>query len=272
MAVLRWLVLLACSAQAAKIPRAAEVLAAEGPSQTVLSDVQSEDVLTDRDDAPSGKMYTTNQLCIRNLCVNPLVPGLGGLGESLFEAYEKVQWQCPGDLRPRFANASFCDRVVASYPFSLPASVGSTLEELALQQDQKAIVTFTAHMTSLGYDLWSFTKPWEHGHEQCVQQVWKMACFAHFPRCNDKKPAMYLRPCKNGCSNYLSKCRVECCDEGAQCLLEFTSTQPDGTLLTQTGFAPSDGPSPFCTGSANSVMASPLLFAALTLAAFIRGL
>lgn len=69
--------------------------------------------------------------------------------------------------------------------------------------------------------------------------------------CEKGTAAAYIRPCESSCRNYVHQCKVECCDESVQCTFEHSKKLSDDTAITTTGYAPHDGPSMFCTGSAS---------------------
>lgn len=66
----------------------------------------------------------------------------------------------------------------------------------------------------------------------------------------------YLRPCRSGCSNYVRKCEIQCCDESVQCVFEHKSLLSDGKVLTKKGYIDHAAPSLLCTGNAFGRFAS----------------
>merc|ERR1719373_205827 len=107
---------------------------------------------------------------------------------------------------------------------------------------------FVTHVSGLGRDFWRLTEPWKH--DDCIQAVWRMACWTHFPRCNAFAAGQYVRPCASTCMNYVKACEVQCCDESVQCVYSHRREMPDGTVEEEDGFTPETGPSMWCTGAA----------------------
>ena len=74
----------------------------------------------------------------------------------------------------------------------------------------------------------------------------------YFPRnqggCSGGSQIPYLLPCRSGCEKYLESCAVECCDDSARCVFEFS-------LEAQkvSGYAAEEAPSAFCTGGRKGV-------------------
>lgn len=199
------------------------------------------------------EFYTTNTACLPNYCMNPVIPGLMFLGENVLDAHKKQPWACAGieNTKVLFKLGGFCSRIIASYPFSIPKpATGSNITEAGSiqMQSRKALETYVGHMSGMGFDFWDYTKPWET-EDACIQQVWKMSCYTHFPRCNEINKGVYLPPCRSSCDNYLNKCRVQCCDEGVQCTFTHAKKMPDGTVKYEHGYPDHEGPSPLCTGS-----------------------
>jgi len=215
-------------------------------------------------ESPATVGYTKDPFCIEKNCVNPLVPGLEEFGANVFSEYEKKSWTC---LEGRLTNenaataavllranlsqeAGFCQKVVADYAYAVPVAEESTIEEVMLEakvQQKRAVNAYVAHLTAIGRDLWHHQKPWEH--DECIQAVWKMSCYTHFPRCNEVEKDQYLRPCASGCESFLRQCDVSCCDEGTHCIFNHHKKLADGTEVVDTGYANHKGPSSLCTGS-----------------------
>mmetsp|Transcript_5972 Transcript_5972/g.10847 ORF Transcript_5972/g.10847 Transcript_5972/m.10847 type:complete len:232 (-) Transcript_5972:62-757(-) len=203
-----------------------------------------------RSQKPAG--YTKDPVCIQNNCVNPLLPALEEFGSSVLEDYDAKPWKClesssDGVLFLRgnlTGHASFCADVISSYSFAVPE--GGAGHEVLQAQTQRAVSSYVAHLRGLGKDFWEFQKPWEE--DECIQAVWKMACFTHFPRCNENDKAKYLRPCASACQGYLEACQVNCCDDGAKCTFTHHKRMSDGSTSIQKGYDHHTGPSPYCTG------------------------
>lgn len=216
----------------------------------------------------SGITYTRNAACFPRYCINPLVPGLEMFGRNVLSINANRTWSC-AESRNAFKLAGICQRVVAGYHFSLPdpedgVAVGE--EDRIREQSRKALNAYVSHLSGMGQDFWDQTEPWNA--DSCVQAVWKMACYTHFPRCDRFGEGRYLRPCANSCEGYLKACGVKCCDEGAQCVFTHRRVLADGTILDEEGYDPHDGPSPRCTGSigAAAPAARPQSFLLLTVA------
>lgn len=217
------------------------------------------------------EIYTKNTACLPNFCMNPVIPGLMLLGENTLEKNRKQQWTCAGieNTKSLFKLGGFCSRVIAAYPFSMPkVSPGSnTTESGAIQkQSYMALQTYVGHLSGMGYDFWDHTTPWDE-EDECIKQVWKMSCYTYFPRCNVITPGEYLAPCRSSCENYLSKCQVQCCDEGTQCVFTH-ATKVNGKMVYEHGYPNHKGPSPLCTGGASRPLSAvvALIFSVLAIA------
>jgi len=212
--------------------------------------------------------YTMNAACLPNFCLNPVIPGLMFLGESVLEKNKELSWSCASitNTKSLFKLGGFCSRVIAAYPFAMPkASAGGNDTEASMIQKQayRALETYVGHLSGMGFDFWDHTTPWEE-EDECIKSVWKMSCYTFFPRCNEISQGAYLPPCRSSCENYLSKCAVECCDEGVQCSITHTKKTADGKTVVEHGYPDHKGPSPLCTGGAAQISAGvALLFAVL---------
>jgi len=198
--------------------------------------------------------YTTNGACLPNYCLNPIIPGLMFLGESVLEKNKKLNWIGANiqNTKSLFKLGGFCSRVIAAYPFAMPHAAGSGQSEAEIiqQQSYKALETYVGHLSGMGHDFWDHTDPWNEESE-CIRSVWKMACYTYFPRVNEIAPGEYLAPCRSSCETYLKKCSVQCCDEGTQCTFTHAKKLPDGTIAYEHGYPDHEGPSPLCTGGAS---------------------
>jgi len=216
--------------------------------------------------------YTRNLICMPNYCVNPVFPGLMQLGENVLTLNANKTWSCPA--KQLWRQAGICSRVVLGYNFALPSGMVDaegkpvSAADLAVAQGREALKAYVAHLSGMGLELWENTEPWNAN--ECIQSVWKMACYTHFPKCDRQDETNYLRPCSSGCKNYLSACAVQCCDEGVQCLFEHRREAPDGSVQVDQGYSKHMGPSALCTGVAATHAPSSLLImvaSALVLAA-----
>lgn len=211
--------------------------------------------------------YTTNSICVEKNCINPVFPALRKFNKNVLDTNQNRTWTCASSHNA-WRGAGMCEKVVAGYHFALPVPEdGEELSEESLvrRQARDAVEAYVAHVSGMGRDFWTLTEPWKH--DQCVQAVWRMACFTHFPRCNQLADGQYLRPCASSCQNYLHQCKVSCCDEGVQCVFTHHRQQPDGQLQVEEGYINHAGPSLLCTGAA-ALGARPLLALAALLAAW----
>jgi len=211
-----------------------------------------------------GTAYTRNAICKPRFCINPVFPGLMYFQENFLTLQSQKTWTCV-DNSQVWRLAGFCERVVVGYPFALPnpeSGEAQTVGELIPQQAKAALMTYVAHLSGMGFDLWDHQEPWNA--DDCIQAVWKMSCYTHFPRCNEINPTEYLRPCASSCRNYVSQCAVECCDEGTRCVFTHSRELADGTVQRDSGYVDHAGPSPLCTGAAPSRRSGSLaIFSAL---------
>jgi len=218
------------------------------------------------------EIYTQNAACLPNFCMNPIVPGLMLLGENVLEKNRKVSWTCAGieNTKSLFKLGGFCSRVIAAYPFSIPspgADSNATESGQIQKQSYLALQTYVGHLSGMGFDFWDHTSPWDEDDE-CIKSVWKMSCYTYFPRCNVMTPGEYLPPCRSSCDGYLKKCKVQCCDEGVQCVFTHAKKTDDGKTVIEHGYPDHKGPSPLCTGGASQPFSAALamVFALLVLA------
>mmetsp|Transcript_85813 Transcript_85813/g.246293 ORF Transcript_85813/g.246293 Transcript_85813/m.246293 type:complete len:254 (+) Transcript_85813:164-925(+) len=213
--------------------------------------------------AVKAATYTWNSLCVERNCINPVFPAMHEFGNNILTENSNRTWSC-AVKRTAADSAQFCHRVVAGYHFSVPQDVDldGTEEAVVREQDRRALRAYVAHVTGLGRDFWRLTEPWNH--DDCIQEVWRMACWTHFPRCNRIVEGQYLRPCASTCSNYIKACQVSCCDESVQCVFNRREEMADGTLRDEDGYADHTSPSPLCTGSALGLR-GPLWWMALLL-------
>eukprot|EP00435_Cladocopium_sp_Y103_P012827 s2000_g3.t1 len=212
---------------------------------------------TQSEGAAGGRRRTgdgQDPVCIKRNCVNPLVPGLEEFGTNVLEEYEQRPWTCLEEQVQQagiFARgnlsreAGFCEKAINSYSFAIPEMKDMDHGGIIKAQMQRAVTSYVAHLRGLGRDFWEYEKPWEA--DDCVQAVWKMACYTHFPQCKENE-ASYLRPCASACEGYLHACEVNCCDDGAKCSFTHHKKMSDGTVLTEEGYDLHSAPSPHCTG------------------------
>lgn len=191
--------------------------------------------------------YTTNAVCTKRNCINPIFPGLGD-----FPSLVASSWQCQ-QLENVKDYMRFCKAAV-DYDVSLPYLQNSskTLANLVVQQEERAATTYRYHLAAMNVDAWEYRSPELSGND-CVRALWMLTCNTYFPRspqgCSGGNGSSYVRPCRNACQNYVESCGVECCDESAKCVARRVPTDPTsiGTALP-TRYYDVDGPSAFCTG------------------------
>lgn len=239
------------------------------------------------------EQYTTNAACLQNHCINPVIPGLMFLGESVLEKNMQKKWVCAGiqNTKSLFKLGGFCSRIIVAYPFMIPKPdppVGTTTASptttvaaddgaaatttaapptqtpmfantteagLIQQQTYRALETYVGHLANMGFDFWDHTEPWSE-EDECIKSVWKMSCYTYFPRCNEISEGTYLPPCASSCRSYLKKCAVQCCDEGNQCVFTHAKETADGKVAYEHGYPDHIGPSPLCTGGASQPMST----------------
>lgn len=221
--------------------------------------------------AQEKETYTTNSICLKNRCINPVFPGL----EDLHRLSEGV-WYC-STLRKTAPSMGFC-RGAINYDPAVPAPETpgeQSIATLVKKQDSAASTMFFYHLAGLGLEPWDYQKPGE-SNNPCVESIWRMACYTYFPRaqgsCEEGAVSEYLRPCQSSCQNYVRSCSVECCDESVQCVFEHTKALTPTTFVTTSGYVPHDGPSTLCTGTARRSASSRLLGAVLLGLHGLRGL
>jgi len=190
--------------------------------------------------------YTTNAICGKKNCINPIFPGMEDLS-----ALSESKWIC-SSLQKVAPSMGFCRNAVTYDPaLPLPQGGSSQVKALVQRQDNAASTMFYYHLTGLGLEAWDYQKP--EFADDCIKSIWRMVCFTYFPRaeigCQDGSWSNYIRPCQSSCMNYLRQCNVECCDESVQCVFEHTKAINAKTMITTKGYSPHDGPSSLCTGA-----------------------
>lgn len=216
-------------------------------------------------------VFTTNPVCRRSYCINPIFPGLEDLGRLSNET-----WAC-STLQKSSPHMPFCGPIIGYAP-ALPVPVEASSTEanstsidpsvLAKNQDNAAATMFVYHVAGMGLEAWDYQKP-EDSDDDCVKSIWRMVCYTYFPRaqsgCEEGSYTPYVRPCQSSCTNYIRACGVECCDESVQCVFEHETTTDSGLVLTTEGYSHHAGPSSFCTGAASQLGVSKILVWALLL-------
>jgi len=212
--------------------------------------------------------YSTNALCSKKNCINPIFPGMEDLSHL-----EKARW-LSSSLTKTLPHLGFCKNAINYDPaLPLPVTGDATLEYMAGRQDNAAATMYYFHLSGLGLDAWDYTKP-EWSSNDCISSIWRMACYTYFPRAQVGVPEgaiqNYIRPCQSSCQNYVRACGVQCCDESVQCVFSHTSyiKEPESRewysystaaqkLIKTQGYEPHDGPSSLCTGASHR-SATPL--------------
>jgi len=196
----------------------------------------------------SQELYSTNAVCKRNNCINPIFPGLEDLS-----ALETATYQCQPNMLVR-QHMQFCKNAV-HYNVALATGNATDLPGMVHQAERSAVKTFVFHLAGLNLEAKEYKHP-EYSGNGCVQAVWKMVCNTYFPRaqrgCTAGKPALFLRPCRNTCESYVEACQVRCCDEGVRCVFERSeeSILQVGKSTAKSGYVDALGPSFRCTGAA----------------------
>jgi len=192
------------------------------------------------------ELYTTNAICRRKYCVNPIFPGLEDL-----HRLDKAKWVC--ETLQRTAPSMSC-RGAINYNPALPQPSGeASIAALVKKQEQAAITMYAYHLSGMGMEYWDHTRP-DLEDDDCIKSVWRMTCFTYFPKaavgCKKGQESTYLKPCQSSCFNYIRACGVECCDESVQCVFEHTKQLSAKESVKTSGYAAHDGPSSMCTGGA----------------------
>jgi len=187
--------------------------------------------------------YTTNAICKKNNCINPIFPGMEDL-----HRLQQASW-ITSSLQKVAPSMGFCKNAI-TYDPALPAPNGESVKQLVQRQDNAASTMFYYHATGLGLEAWDYQKP--ELASDCVQSIWRMTCFTYFPRAEigsqDGAISQFIRPCQSSCMNYVRSCAVECCDESVQCVFSHTKAISATQKVTSEGYVPHDGPSSMCTG------------------------
>lgn len=214
--------------------------------------------------ATARDAFTTNAICSKSNCINPIFPAL----EDLHRLSEAT-WYC-STLRKAAPSMGFCRAAINYDPAVMAPDTPGDLStsEWVQRQDSAAATMYVYHLAALGMEAWEHPKP-EFSDNDCVKSIWKSVCYTYFPRaqvgCQDGMTSRYLRPCQSSCQNYIKTCRVECCDESVQCVFTHTKALSDATFITTSGYEPHDAPSSLCTGGASRSRGSLVLLCLLQL-------
>lgn len=198
--------------------------------------------------------FTTNAICRKNNCVNPVFPGLQGALELKAE-----KLLCP-DIEAKHAKLEFCHgavkhKVAVIDPKHWKNMTNATMADSVLQQDQMASTAYFYHLSGMNLDAWDHRKPQEDSSD-CIKAVWKMVCDTYLPKapayCKEGEEVEYQMLCENVCGSYVRACDVECCDESVKCQdAEFS-----GEFKNFTGYSKHTAPSRHCTGHSAAAPAS----------------
>lgn len=211
---------------------------------------------------PDPPIYTTNPVCGKSRCINPLFPAMEDMSRLETQKYAMVPLQ---KVQPAL---SFCQKAITYNP-ALPKPEGDAkpaIGALAKIMEHQAITMYVYHLQGMGVEFWDHRDPGS-GSNECLKTVWRMVCYTYFPKAeasaNEGEESRYQRPCKSSCFNYVKECKIECCDESVQCVFEHNQTINATAMIQTKGYVAHDAPSPMCTGGAKSV-AGHLLWLMLT--------
>jgi len=191
--------------------------------------------------------YTTNAICGKKNCINPVFPGMEDL-----HRLQQAKFVC-SSLHKTSSHMGFCRNAITYDPaLPVPSGGSASVKSLVQRQDNAASTMFYYHLSGLGLEAWDYQKP--EFADDCVKSIWRMVCYTYFPRaeigCQDGAFTNYIRPCQSSCQNYVRSCGVECCDESVQCVFSHTKDISPSQKVTTEGYLPHDGPSSLCTGGA----------------------
>lgn len=209
--------------------------------------------------AQGSQVFTTNAVCLKNNCINPVFPALEDLHKN-----SQQRWQC-SSLHTVNKHLGFCQGAV-NYDPSLKMTLAADVAKAVKEQDNAALTAYLYHLAGMGYDGWDYHEP-RHTDDDCVKAIWRNVCYTHFPKapvgCFDGYEGNYLRPCQSSCSNYVRQCSVQCCDESVQCVFSHEKKLTDTLTLTTYGYTDHDGPSSLCTGAARERSVTNIVLAVL---------
>lgn len=191
------------------------------------------------------EMYSTNAVCLRHKCVNPIFPAFRIAGQNVLEQQESFNWACVEDWKNTKRISRFCSAAL-DYEFSV--RTGAQPADMLVEADHKASLAYVSHLNGIGIDAWDYKEPWTDTTPDCIKAVWKMACYTYFPKCNNLDNSKYLRPCHTACTSYIQACGIQCCDEGVKCVFSEDQEQKDGSVVTMMGYVNHMAPSVLCTG------------------------
>jgi len=191
--------------------------------------------------------YTTNAICGKKNCINPVFPGMEDL-----HRLQQAKFVC-SSLQKTSQHMGFCRNAITYDPgLPVPSGGSASVKKMVQRQDNAASTMFYFHLSGLGLEAWDYQKP-EFAND-CVKSIWRMVCYTYFPRaeigCQDGAFTNYIRPCQSSCQNYVRSCGVECCDESVQCVFSHKKSISPSQTVTTEGYLPHDGPSSLCTGAA----------------------
>eukprot|EP00397_Hematodinium_sp_SG-2012_P018499 GEMP01018955.1.p1 GENE.GEMP01018955.1~~GEMP01018955.1.p1 ORF type:complete len:381 (+),score=32.41 GEMP01018955.1:284-1426(+) len=193
------------------------------------------------------EIYSSNALCKKRYCINPIFPALEDL-----HTLNSSNWTC-SDLKATNDSLGFCRNVINYHSSLRNTGTGTTTIQAIKMQEQLAVTMYAYHLSGMGLEFWDYQDP-EHSQDPCVKSVWRLACYTYFPRapkdCAQGDDVSYLRPCQSSCGNYVRTCGVECCDESVKCVFEHNKQLSATVNVMTRGYFPEEGPSERCTGGA----------------------
>jgi len=201
---------------------------------------------------PDPPIYTTNPICGKKHCINPMFPAMEDMSRLETQKYAMVPLE---KVQPAL---SFCQKAVTYNP-ALPQPDGGAaapIGALAKIMEHQAITMYVFHLQGMGIEFWDHRHP-DRENNECLKSVWRMVCYTYFPKAEasatEGQPTTYQRPCKSSCMNYIKSCKVECCDESVQCVFHHNQTINATAMIQTKGYVSHDAPSAMCTGGANGV-------------------
>lgn len=220
-------------------------------------------------DGKEHALYTTNPVCSKKNCINPLFPAMEDLGRLDKETWTAVPLQ---KVHPTL---SFCKDAIRYDPaLPIPADKQpdqQTLSVLSKIMEHQAITMYVYHLQGMGVEFWDHRRP-DLSDDECIKTTWKMVCYTYFPKAESGKAqsgevTKYQRPCASACLNYIKACKVQCCDESVQCVFNHRQNINASAAVFTSGYVDHDAPSPLCTGAAFQSSALTLAGSLMLLAA-----
>eukprot|EP00933_Yihiella_yeosuensis_P046035 TRINITY_DN41504_c0_g1_i1.p1 TRINITY_DN41504_c0_g1~~TRINITY_DN41504_c0_g1_i1.p1 ORF type:complete len:249 (-),score=33.42 TRINITY_DN41504_c0_g1_i1:85-831(-) len=194
------------------------------------------------------ELYSTNEVCRQQYCINPVFPALQELPKL-----EEQRWH-KQSLTNVSKYLSFCSSFV-NYDVALPmqaiqldsknlsggvtpSSSKPSVKELVVAHDRQASKMYFYHLSGMGIEPWDHVNTTEDDslpRRGCARSVARMMCYTYFPaalkQVKDGVEVRYRRPCSSSCESYVEACGVQCCDESTTCVwtAPHNSLNPDAT-------------------------------------------